>query len=84
MPTQQPPAEVKAACLALAADPSCAHNQVDPQALLDFKIYPDRVTLILFTGQKYTVAWANMLAYLQAKPQKSRATARQKRLTTRK
>lgn len=54
----QLPVEVVAAVEHLNADPAVPFNDLEPGALLDFRVYPDRVAVILFTGQKYTVSLA--------------------------
>ena len=46
---------VVAACRALETDPACEHDKIDEKALLSWKEYPDRVVVIIETGQKYTV-----------------------------
>jgi hypothetical protein len=59
MPDKQskPPKEVIEACRALEADPDCEHDEIDEKALLDFKVYTDKVSVVIATGQKYTLSY---------------------------
>lgn len=52
----QLPSEVAAAVEHLNADPAVPFDNLQAGSLLDFAVYPDRVTVVLFTGQKYTVS----------------------------
>lgn len=55
------PDEVKAAVEHLNADSNTPFDNLAPGQLLDFKIYTDRVVVIIPTGQKYTVSSAALL-----------------------
>lgn len=61
------PDEVVAAVAHLNADPAVPHDNLDAGALLDFRVYPDRVSVVLFTGQKYTVSLAALQQRLAAR-----------------
>ncbi len=49
------PQEVVAAVRKLEQDPDCEHDSIDETALMDFKVYPTAVALVIWTGQKYIV-----------------------------
>lgn len=61
------PDEVKAAVEHLNADPAIPQSDLEVGQLLDFKVYADRVVVIIPTGQKYTVSVADLFQRLKAR-----------------
>ncbi len=42
---------------------AAARHDLEPEALLDFKVYADRVAIILPTGQKFVYHYADLLGF---------------------
>ena len=64
--SNKPPKKVVDMCRALEADPACEHDDVDEKALLDFKVYTDKVAVVIATGQKYTLSYAAIAERIKA------------------
>lgn len=75
------PAEVLAACRWLEKEPRsvCVHEKIDDRLLRGYKVYDDRVVIIIGTGQKYTVPLAELMPIpttTQARPALGKATTK--------
>lgn len=75
------PAEVLAACRWLEKEPRsvCVHEKIDDRLLRGYKVYDDRVVIIIGTGQKYTVPLVDLplaSATTQARPALGKATTK--------
>ena len=51
----------------LVAAAAAKHN-VQPDALLSFKVYPDKVAIVLPSGQKYTYSYSDLLGFFSQEP----------------
>jgi len=47
---------------------ACAKQGVEPESLIDFKIYPDRVVLILLDFRKITYSYADLVGFIWTPP----------------
>lgn len=55
------PKEVIAAVRSLEADSACEHSEINEDELMAFKVYDDRVVLVIASGQKYEVPRVGLL-----------------------
>jgi hypothetical protein len=63
---------------------AAAANQVEVDALLAFKVYTDKVVIVLPSGRKLSYGFADLTGWLNDDPPVKATTTKRKRSNTRK